>query len=139
MTVAKKGRDDSISNSQLIAELFHHDVSTVTDDPDIHPPNFCNSCYLIMRKMRNAAKEGGVYRTSGLKLHTCMSKHHNEYEYNTCAMISKMKVGGRPKHKLANITGCSHFYYRPHTLSCWSTLQMPSPPQPVGSWQPLQA
>lgn len=95
---AKKRRDDNISNAQLITQLFHHDVHT--DHPDIHPPKFCNSCYLIMRKMRTTA---GVYRTS-LKLYT-WSEHLTE-NCDTCTIVSRMRVGGRPKHKAANITGC---------------------------------
>ena len=43
-------------------DLCHLEVES--DDPDIHPPKFCNSCYLAMQRMRKSLDERKVYRTS---------------------------------------------------------------------------
>ena len=50
-----------ISYALLLTDL-HLEVES--DDPDIHPPKFCNSCYLAMQRMRKSLDEGKVYRTS---------------------------------------------------------------------------
>ena len=40
---------------QLKASFF---FSASQDDPDIHPPQFCQSCYCSMKRCSNAAKDG---------------------------------------------------------------------------------
>ena len=57
-----KGKDKCISYALLLSYLFHLEVES--DDPDIHLPKFCNSCYLAMQRMRKSLDEGKVYRTS---------------------------------------------------------------------------
>ena len=84
----------------LIEECFKPN-STSTDDA-VHPPKFCNSCYLTMKRMRKSTKDGTVYRTS-LTLHQWTG--HVDTHCTTCEMVASRKTGGRPKVK-SNILGC---------------------------------
>ena len=93
-----KGKDKYISYAQLLTDLFHLEVES--DDPDIHPPKFCNSCYLAMQCMRKSLDEGKVYRTS-LVGHV-WSVHSNDV-CETCDMVNKRKIGKR-KQKIAGCT-----------------------------------
>ena len=95
-----KGKDKYISYAQLLTDLLHLEVES--DDPNIHPPKFCNSCYLAMQRMRKSLDEGKVYRTS-LVGHV-WSVHSNDV-CETCDTVNKRKVGGRPKRK-QKIAGC---------------------------------
>lgn len=83
----------------------------------IHPPRFCNSCYLTMRRMKKAKEEGTVYRSS-LSLHTW--EEHSEEGCSTCRLVETRKVGGRPKNK-SNVAGCSK-----HLTSHISSVSGPS-------------
>ena len=85
----------------LVEECFH--ISVSSDNPDIHPGRFCNSCKLTMRRMTNARAKGVVYRTS-LELHSTWEDHQEE-GCSTCGMVAGRKTGGRPK-KRPNIIGC---------------------------------
>ncbi len=66
----------------------------LTHNPAIHPPRFCNSCYLTMGRMRKAKVDGRVYRTA-LTLHSWTE--HQDGNCTTCDMVEVRKTGGRPK------------------------------------------
>ena len=96
----------------LVEECFH--ISVSSDNPDIHPGRFCNSCKLTMRRMTNAHAKGAVYRTS-LELHSTWEDHQEE-GCSTCGMVAGRKIGGRPKKKAAKhftMSGCGHPDYTP--------------------------
>ena len=57
-----KGKDKCISYANILTDLFHLEVES--DNTDIHPPKFCNSCYSTIQRMRKSARDGRVYRTS---------------------------------------------------------------------------
>ena len=94
-----EGKDKCISCALLLTDL-HHEVES--DDPDIHPPKFCNSCYLTMQCTRKSLDEGKVYQTS---LVGHVWSVHSKHVCETCDMVNKRKVGGRPKRK-QNIARC---------------------------------
>ena len=62
-------------NQELLSAL-HIDITK--DDPQIHPPMFCNKCYLTMKRVTTAALSNRPYKC-GLKpyewyshtIHTC--------------------------------------------------------------------
>lgn len=85
--------------SSHIQECFQ--VAVTTDDPAIHPPRYCNTCYLTMQRMIKAQK-GAVYRTS-LTVYTWLE--HQDVDCNTCVMVERRRAGGRPKNR-TNILGC---------------------------------
>ena len=39
-------------------------LEPMQDDPEIHPPKFCQSCYCSMKRCSNAAKDGVSIRSS---------------------------------------------------------------------------
>lgn len=87
------------SKISLIEDCFE---CQLTDNPSIHPPRFCNSCYLTMGRMRKAKIDGRIYRTS-LTLQTWTE--HKDDNCTTCVMVSMRKAGGRPK-STKNILSC---------------------------------
>ena len=88
-----KGGKESLY-SQCFGESAHN--------PDIHPPRYCNACYLTMKRKWQARKEGKVYRSS-LAPHNWES--HEDSSCSTCNMVASRKIGGRPKLP-ARIVGC---------------------------------
>lgn len=97
-TPAEKGK-----KTTLIEECFD---CQITDNAAIYPPQFCNSCYLTMRRMRKARLDGTVYRTS-LTLSSWVE--HIEGNCFTCGMVEARKTGGRPPKAQANIKGCPSY------------------------------
>ena len=97
----KLGRVSYACNtSTLIQEVFEWDKTN--HNPAIHPPRYCNSCYLTMHRMKKAVKEGTVHRTS-LTLHTWTE--YQDEACGTCDMVVGRTTGGRPK-KQKNILQC---------------------------------
>lgn len=83
-------------------------VSNRSDDINIHPPRYCNTCYLTLGRMKKARKEGKVYRTSlTVNPHVYVWSAHTEVGCTTCAMVGgKVEVDlkrGR-KSKCAQVT-----------------------------------
>ena len=66
--------------------------SKIRDNPATYPPQFCNPCYLTMRRIKKARQDGSVYRTS-LTLHPWTV--HIDGDCMTCDMVEKRKTGGR--------------------------------------------
>lgn len=85
--------------STLLEEYFQDGL---TFNPAVHPPRFCNSCYLTMRCTLKARQDGSVHRTS-LTLYSW--EEHQEGNCGTCDMVVGRSVGGRPKKK-KNIKRC---------------------------------
>jgi len=93
-TPAEKG-----SNITLLQQCFE---CQITENADIYPPRFCNSCSLTLKRIKKSQHDGTVYRTS-LTLHSWTA--HTEENCVTCEMVEARKTGGRPKIK-KNIQGC---------------------------------
>ena len=66
----------------------------------------CNACYLIMKRMRKAAKDGEVYRTS-FPLHQWTE--HVDKKCNACNMVEGRKLDGRPMKSKPSIQGCPKY------------------------------
>ncbi len=96
-TPAEKGK-----STTLIEECFD---CLITDNAAIYPPQFCNSCYLTMKRMRKSQQDGAVYRSS-LTLSSWVE--HTEGNCFTCDMVEARKMGGRPP-KTINIKGCPSY------------------------------
>ena len=88
-----------------IVLLINEITSVVRDDPRIHPPRFCHSCYNAMKRMRASKESGKAHRTS-LRLHAW--SEHREGGCTTCDMVEERKRGGRPKKKLNSIGRPGH-------------------------------
>ena len=97
----KLGKVSYSTTSALMSEFFQGN-HTSSDNPAVHPPRFCNSCYLTMRQTMKARKDGSVHRTS-LTLHSWIE--HQDEGCSTCDMVVARSVGGRPKKK-KNIPSC---------------------------------
>lgn len=105
------------SDKMLIEETF----GPLTDNPAIHPPRFCNSCFLTMKRMWTASQKGTVYRTS-LSLHSWTEHLDGDGSCKTCSMAEGRKKGGRPK-TTKKVLGCPS-YLTEHKISCWSKVEM---------------
>ena len=90
MTNASPTRSIDLYNNITV-----HRISTL-----VH--RFCNSCYLTMTRMKNAVKNGTVYRTS---LIPYVWLEHAETNCTTCELLKTRRGGGRPKTR-QNIQGC---------------------------------
>ena len=86
--------------AKIITEFFGCDHTS--NNPAVHPPRFCNSCYLSMRQTLKARQNGTVHRTS-LSLHPW--EEHHDGTCSTCDMVVGRSGGGRPK-KRRNIPSC---------------------------------
>lgn len=84
----------STSHSKLLRLCLGCNIEL--DDPQIHPPRFCNSCYLSMKRVRESKENGTVNRTS-LKLFE-WSMHQVE-GCTTCELVQQRRRGGRPPKK----------------------------------------
>ena len=119
----KLGKVSYSTTSALMSEFFQGN-NTSSDNPAVHPPRFCNSCYLTMRQTMKARKDGSVHRTS-LTLHSWIE--HQDEGCSTCDMVVARSVGGRPKKKKKH-SKLPPWFNPAHTGSCWTTLQMFSSP-----------
>ena len=111
-TPAEKG-----NTKTMIEQCFE---CTGNENPDIYPSQFCNSCYLTMRRMMKAQVDGSVYRTS-LALHSWVE--HTSENCVTCGIVEARRSGGRPKTK-PNVK----LPFRVHSLCCWTKIQLFHPP-----------
>ena len=73
-------------------KAFHLRVDDNSDD--IHPPNFCDTCYGTMSRKVKAIEDNRPYMQS-LKIFP-WSEHSNP-NCNTCTKYLTVKKGGRPK------------------------------------------
>ena len=89
----------STHNVMLLQEFFQCDIEF---NPSVHPPRFCNSCYLTVKCTLRARQDGSVHRTS-LVLQSWAE--HSDDGCATCAMVVGRSGGGRPKKK-KNIKRC---------------------------------
>ena len=87
--------------------LVNEFTSTIKDQPDIHPPRYCNACHITLGKMRKAREDRKVYRTS-LTVSPHVWLEHQEVGCTTCAMVGARSIGGRPRKK-KRILGCPSY------------------------------
>ena len=68
-------------------------VDTTTDQPQIHPKNFCKCCYAVVQRFDKAEEEGRVF------LHTVEPVQWFAHSNQTCRVCERIKSkskGGRP-------------------------------------------
>ena len=61
-------------HDEEVKALFHLDVTS--DEPDVHPKLFCNSCYAVLQRHSTAVSKGILYRHS-IEVFSC-EKHRDE-------------------------------------------------------------
>ena len=83
-------------NDIPLAPLVHEITSVIGDDPEIHPPRFCHSCYNTLKRMRASRASGKVYRTS---MNLQAWSKHRDTECTICDMVADRRCGGRPRKK----------------------------------------
>ena len=83
----------SVKHSTLLEEAFG--VSVVEDEPEVHPPNFCNKCYLTAKRVSKSIREGKYTETN------CRPQEWSSHSDNCkfCNAIEDKQHGGRPKKR----------------------------------------
>ena len=79
-------------HSEILAEMFG--VLLCKDDPKIHPPSLCHSCYCTLTKAKNAIKDGKQY-TPSVKVFTWEA--HSTNHCPICDHFENAYIGGRRK------------------------------------------